>query len=58
MILTYQNCYEKIKDEKYIYFICYEKLCSSKDYWLDVLRLLNIKNKFDFKLKENRKEVF
>ena len=56
-LLTYQNCYEKFKDTKNIYFICYEQLCSSKDYWSDVLHLLNIKNKFDFKFKESQKEI-
>ena len=55
--LTYQNCYEKHKDRKNIYFICYEQLCSSKDYWLDVLKLLNIKNEYDFKFKETQKEI-
>ena len=55
--LTYQNCYEKLKDKKNIYFICYEQLCSSKDYWLDVLKLLNIKNKYNFKFKESHKEI-
>ena len=55
--LTYQNCYEKLKDKKNVYFICYEKLCSSKDYWLDVLRLLNLNNNLDFKFRENQKEI-
>ena len=56
-ILTYQNCFEKLKDTKNIYFICYEQLCASKDYWLDVSHLLNIKNKIDFKFKESQKEI-
>jgi len=55
--LTYQNCYEKLKDTKNIYFICYEQLCSSKDYWIDILKLLNIKNKYDFEFKESHKEI-
>lgn len=56
-LLTYQNCHEKFKDTKNIYFICYEQMCSSKDYWLDVSRLLRIKNKIDFKFIESQKEV-
>lgn len=56
-LLIYQNCHEKFKDTKNIYFICYEQLCSSKDYWSDVLNLLCIKNKIDFKFIESQKEV-
>ena len=56
-LLTYQNCHEKFKDTKNIYFICYEQMCSSKDYWSHVSRLLRIKNKIDFKFIESQKEV-
>ena len=56
-LLTYQNCHEKFKDTKNIYFICYEKICSSKDYWLDVSNLVCIENKVDFKFIESQKEV-
>ena len=56
-LLTYQNCYEKLKDTKNIYFICYEQICSSKDYWSDVLGLLGIKNRVDFKFIESQKEI-
>ena len=56
-LLTYQNCYEKFKDTKNIYFICYEQLCSSKDYWSDVLNLTCVENKVDFIFIESQKEV-
>jgi len=56
-LLTYQNCHIKFKDTKNIYFICYEQICSSKDYWLDVLNLICIENKVDFKFIESQKEV-
>ena len=56
-LLTYQNCHKKFKDTKNIYFICYEQICSSKDYWSDVLNLICIENKVDFKFIESQKEV-
>ena len=56
-LLTYQNCHEKLKDTKNIYFICYEQICSSKDCWSDVLNLLCIENKVGFKVIESQKEV-
>ena len=56
-LLTYQNWHEKFKDTKNIYFICYEQICSSKDYWSDVLNLVCIENKVDFKFIESQKEV-
>jgi hypothetical protein len=54
--LTYQDCYEKLKNKKNIYFVCYEQLCYSKDCWLDLLKLLKIKNEYDFKFKESHKK--
>ena len=56
-LLTYQNCHEKLKDTKNIYFICYEQICSSKDCWSDVLNLLCIENKVGFKVIESQKEI-
>ncbi len=55
--LTYQNCREKLKDKKNIYFICYEQLCSSKEYWIDILKILNIKDIYDFKFKVSHKKI-
>lgn len=55
--LTYQNCYETLKNEENIYFICYEQLCSSKEYWLDILQILGIKEIYDFKFKESYKDI-
>ena len=32
-----------------------EKLCSSSEYWLYVLQILNIKDRYDFQFKESYK---
>ena len=55
--LTYQNFYENLKNKENIYFICYEKLCNSNEYWLDVLQKLNITKSYDFKFKESNKDI-
>ena len=55
--LTYQDCYKKLKNIKNIYFICYEQLCSSKAYWLDILHLISVENKIDFKFKKTQKKI-
>lgn len=56
-ILTYQHCYTQLKRRHNIHFICYETLCSSEDYWIDILKLLNIEKLYDFEFKESHKTV-
>jgi hypothetical protein len=55
--ITYQDCYKTLKSKNNIHFICYEKLCSSKEYWLDILEILNIKERYDFEFKESNKNI-
>ncbi len=55
--LTYKHCYENFKNKENVYFICYEKLCNASDYWLDLLQILNIKEKYDFEFKESNKVI-
>jgi len=55
--LTYQKCFEDFNGKENIYFISYEKLCSSKKYWFDILQKLDIKTTFDFEFKESYKEI-
>ncbi len=55
--LTYKDCFDNLKNNKNIYFICYEKLCNSNEYWLDILKLLNIKETYDFEFKESNKVI-
>ena len=50
-------CLESLKDKDNVYFICYEKLCTSKEHWLDVLKILDIKQTYGFAFKESRKEI-
>ncbi len=55
--LTYLNCLETLKNKDNTYFICYEKLCNSKEYWLDILKILDIRKTYTFEFKESRKET-
>ena len=55
--LTYQNCYETLKNTNNVYFICYEQLCTSKEYWLDILKMLDTKKTYDFEFKESQKDI-
>ena len=55
--LTYHNCYEALKHRGNIYFICYEKLCLSKQYWIDILHLLDIRTTYTFEFKESHKDI-
>ena len=55
--LTYENCYNNLKDKNNIYFICYEQICASKECWIDLLQKLDIKETYDFEFKESHKDI-
>ncbi len=55
--LSYKNCHEIAKNKSNLYFVCYEQLCSSKDYWFEILKLLNLKGTYDYEFKESTKEI-
>ena len=43
--------------KKNVNFISYEKLCSTKDYWFQIQKLLNIEQPYDFLFKESKKDI-
>ena len=55
--LTYKNCLEALYGKKNIYFISYEKLCHSKEYWLKILKILDIDNNHPFTFIESKKDT-
>jgi hypothetical protein len=55
--LTYLQCYEALRNKENVYFICYEQLCSSKEYWTDILQILDIRKMYDFEFKESQKVI-
>ena len=54
---TYLNCHEAFENKDNVHFICYEKLCASKEYWLGILKMLCVKETYDFTFQESQKEV-
>ncbi|WP_075507316.1 sulfotransferase [Prochlorococcus marinus] len=55
--LTYNDCFQSLKNKKNIHFISYEKLCSMKDYWFQIKKLVNIEKPYDFQFKESKKDI-
>jgi hypothetical protein len=55
--LTYKSCFENLKNNKNVNFICYEKLCSLEEYWLEISKILNIKEAYNFEFKESNKVI-
>jgi len=37
--------------------ICYEKLCSKKDYWFQIQEIAKIEEPYDFEFKESKKDI-
>jgi hypothetical protein len=54
---TYLNCHEAFENKDNVHFICYEKLCASKEYWLGILKMLCVKETYDFTFQESQKEI-
>jgi len=55
--LTYSDIFKSLKNNNNIYFISYEKLCSYRDYWFQIQKLLNIEKPYDFEFKESKKDI-
>ena len=55
--LTYKHCFDNLNNNENVYFVCYEKLCNSSEYWFNMLNILNIKDKYDFEFKESDKVI-
>merc|ERR1711991_1182711 len=59
--LTYKMCLKNFKNYQNIYFVCFEKLCESEEYWLNILKFLEVRKsynyKFIFPIKKRYKKV-
>lgn len=55
--LTYKHSFDNLKNNGNVYFICYEKLCNTSEYWWDITEILNIKEKYNFEFKESIKVI-
>ena len=54
--LTYKKQYSISKKNKNIYFISYEDLCQSKEYWIDLSNKLCLKKKYPFDFCESKND--
>ena len=55
--LTYNNALKLFKSKQNVHFISYEKLCTNKDYWLQIQELVKIEEPFDFEFRESKKDI-
>ena len=56
--LTYKNCVETLINKKNVHFVSYERLCSSKDYWIKILNMVKIKNFYKYEFIESRRKIY
>ena len=49
--------FKSLKNKKNVYFISYEKLCSTKDYWYQIQKLVNIEKPSYFEFRESKKDI-
>lgn len=55
--LSYMNCYKTLEFKDNVRFISYEELCSSKEYWFDILKMLKIERTYNYEFKESQKDI-
>ena len=55
--LTYKNAFQLLINNHNLKFICYEKLCSTKDYWFQIQEIVQIEEPYDFEFKESKKDI-
>ena len=55
--LIYKGLLDYQHRNQNLIFICYEQLCTSKEYWLNILEALEVEKLYDFNFKESKKEI-
>ncbi len=55
--LTYLDAFQSLKNNNNVYLISYEKLCSTKDYWFQIQKLVNLEKPYDFQFRESKKDI-
>ena len=56
-ILIYRNLCETLKHKNNVHFVSYEKLCTSRDYWIEILSKLEVKEIYYYPFKESKKVI-
>ena len=55
--LTYTDSFQSLKNKKNVNFISYEKLCSDREYWFEIQKLVNLEKPYDFEFRESKKDI-
>lgn len=53
----YKRCLANFEGNHNVSFVCYEKLCLQKEYWLEVLKIIDINRNYNFDFRESKKEI-
>lgn len=56
-INSYKDSLERLSSKNNVVFICFERLCSEKRYWDQILTLLKVPNKYSFVFKNPLKKL-
>jgi hypothetical protein len=56
-LLVYSGAFDIKADRNNRIFICYEQLCESQNYWFQLLAMLGVSRKYDFKFEESQKGI-
>tara|TARA_B110000967_G_C18885867_1_gene563934 strand:- start:58 stop:1029 length:972 start_codon:yes stop_codon:yes gene_type:complete len=54
---VYKRCLAISKNNSNVVFVCYEKLCLQKEYWLEMLKIIDINKKYSFDFRQSKKEI-
>ena len=55
--LTYKNSFKSHYNNSNVHFVSYENLCRVEHCWFDLIRILDIKENYNFSFKESKKEI-
>ena len=56
--LTYKMCLKNFKNYQNIYFVCFEKLCESEDYWLNIIKFLEVRKSYNYEFTFPKKKKY
>ena len=49
--------FQLFKNKKNVNFISYKKLCTNKDYWFQIQKLVKIEEIYDYEFRESKKDI-
>ena len=55
--LTYKKSFKSFNNKYNVYFLSYERICTSKEYWYKILRILEIDELYDFGFMSSTRDI-